>query len=105
MFPLKISLSHSAAQLRLLVFITDFDSRQHGNRLNDHLQNRIRNSLCGHNSSVVVHGVRPFFKSTTPEKSFVTLNKMVRHKLDWELVCRLYNQRSVSKYILNYWEY
>jgi len=54
---------------------------------------------------LVVHGVRPFFKYTTPEKSFVTLNKMVRHKLDWELVCRLYNQRSVSKYILNYWEY
>jgi len=29
---------------------------------------------------LVVHGVRPFFKYTTPEKSFVTLNKMVRHK-------------------------
>ena len=54
---------------------------------------------------LVVYGVRPFFKYTTPEQSFVTLNKMVRHKQDWELVCRLYNQRSVSKYILDYWEY
>jgi len=30
---------------------------------------------------LVVHGVRPFFKYTTLEQSFVTLNKMVRHKL------------------------
>ena len=29
---------------------------------------------------LVVHGVRPLFKYTTPEQSFVTLNKMVRHK-------------------------
>ncbi|MBT4184462.1 MAG: hypothetical protein HN550_02490 [Deltaproteobacteria bacterium] len=28
----------------------------------------------------VVYGVRPLFKYTTPEQSFVTLNKMVRHK-------------------------
>ena len=25
---------------------------------------------------LVVHGVRPFFKDTTPEQSFVTLNKI-----------------------------
>ena len=30
---------------------------------------------------LVVYGVRPFFKYTTLEQSFVTLNKMVRHKL------------------------
>ena len=67
---------------------------------------------------IVALVLNQFYRYTTLEKSFVTLNKIVRHKEDWELVSRLhnqkigsliilpfFNQRSVSNYILECWDY